>query len=199
MRVLREALPVVTLITLASGCRLQPRADGQLDAGQWTRRCTALLDEAREVMQPIAPAFGQIKVKVASTPWFPGLRFDVRTPDGGYYQGGVAHGRWPCAPGASATTTRPSDHPWRNGPDARVVDLDRVHRLAGDTAWLQADRVPRATQARFRSVYQAAFATCLLEAQQVPTVRAPPGYTCVGEGDRPTVRAAPRGRKLAKR
>ncbi len=185
---------VVVLALTASACR-PPATGSTLDAAQWTRRCTALLDEAREIMLPIAPDFARAKISRGLTSWYPGVRLEVRQPDGGVFLGGVARGRWPCAAGATPTTEPGPDQPWRNGPDARLVDLDRVHRVGGDTAWLRADRVPRAARARFQSVYQAAFAACLVEAQQVATRPPPPGYTCVGAGDRePAPRTAARRR-----
>jgi hypothetical protein len=129
------------------------------------------------------PGIARFKVKIDVAPWNPTLRFEARPVKGGYYEGAVSHGRHPCLC-FDSDDPKWNNHPWQNGAHKGQVTLDRIRRLQGDEAWLQAKGVPPKTIDKFRRAFERAFDACLSDAQSVPLADPPSTISCVDTVDR---------------
>jgi hypothetical protein len=186
---------VFVLVACALGCakgsprdsapaRAAPPAP-KMRADEWTERCAGHIEAARRALVPSIPAFAQVKLKVDPAPWNPTLRFEVHPASGGYYEGAISHGRHPCIDFDSDDPAR-QNLPWSDGASTRSVALDRIRRLEGDEAWLQANRVPAETIAPFQSAFEQVLDACLHEGQSVPLGDVPPDFSCMDKVDRCT-------------
>lgn len=166
----------LVIIALAIVLACSAPAKSPASASGWTARCAARLDAVKTKL-----ALGGA-TKTDASPWNPGVRFEAHVGDG-YYEAFVAHGRDACA-------DYDSDNPsftnmrWSNGSLAPNVALDRIRRVEGDEAGMQADHVPRETIEPFRAAFEDALEACLQDARGVPVGAVPSDFSCIDKTDR---------------
>ena len=164
------------LVIVAVACGAPAKSPASSSVAEWTSRCSARLDAARTTL-----ALGGA-MKIDASPWHPVVRFEVHVGDG-YYEAAVSHGRDACS-------DYDSDDPsftnlaWSNGSFASRVALDRFRRMNGDEAWVQADKVPADTIARYRAAFESALDTCLSDARAVPIGAVPKDFSCIDKVDK---------------
>jgi len=156
-----------------------------LSTPEWTRRCGVRIELARIALARLDPGFADASLAIDGSPWNPSLRFEARRADGrdGYWQANVEHGRGPCID-FDIDDDSYNNMPWRDGSSASNVQVDRIMRMDGDEAWLQANGVPPATAIAFRREIQLALRECLLDARGVELANAPAGICNFDDVDR---------------
>jgi hypothetical protein len=140
---------------------------------QWTARCSARIEIARLALVRVDRAFHDATLQVDPAPWNPHLRFEARVRDG-YWEAAVERGRGPCID-FDIDDPDYNNMPWRDGSSASRVLVDRIMRLDGDEAWLQANRVSSSSAIAFRREFQRALLGCLEDARGVYLADPPPG------------------------
>ena len=142
----------------------------------WSSSCGARIEAARKTL-----ALGGA-TKIDATPWNPSVRFEVHVGDG-YYEASVQHGRNPCI---DFDSDEPSftNLKWSDGASATKVAVDRIRRMDGDEAMMQADKVPRETAERFRSAFEGALESCLQDARGVKLGPVSSDVSCMDKMDK---------------
>ncbi|HEX5058357.1 MAG TPA: hypothetical protein VFV99_03310 [Kofleriaceae bacterium] len=126
--------------------------------------------------------FADATVGIDNSPWNPSLRFEARTGDG-YWQASVEHGRGACID-FDIDDPAYNNMPWRDSSSADHVLVDRIMRLGGDEAWLQANAVSTTSAIAFRRELQFALSECLLDARGVELADPPDGLCNFDAEDR---------------
>jgi hypothetical protein len=166
----------LVVVAIAVACSAPAKSPASISPADWTARCAARLDAARTKL-----ALGGA-TKTDPTPWNPHVRFEVHTA-GGYYEASVTHGRDACS-------DYDSDEPsftnlkWSNSAHASKIALDRIRRVQGDEAAIEADKVPRETIEPFRAAFEEAIEACLQDARAVPLGAVPRDFSCIDKADR---------------
>ena len=142
----------------------------------WTARCSARLEAARTKL-----GLGGA-TKSDTTPWHPTVRFEVRVA-GGHYEAIVSHGKDACSDYDSDDPSL-SNLKWSNGSLAAKVALERIRRLDGDEAVIDADKVPAETIAPFRAAFEDALEACLEDARHVTLAALPKDFSCIDKADK---------------
>jgi len=164
------------VIAVVAACGAPAKSPASTSVAEWTSRCVARLDAARTKL-----ALGGT-TKIDSSPWHPIVRFEVHIA-GGYYEATVSHGRGACIDFDSDDPSF-TNLPWSNGSFASKVALDRLRRMNGDEAAVQADKVPRETIAPYRAAFESALEACLSDARAVPIGPVPNDIECVDKNDK---------------
>lgn len=141
----------------------------------WTAQCSARLEAARTKL-----GLGGA-TKTDTTPWNPSVRFEVHV-GGGYYEASVAHGRGACIDFDSDDPSF-TNLKWSNGAYAKKIALDRIRRMDGDEAAIEADKVPRETIEPFRAAFEDAIEACLQDARGVTLGAIPKDFSCMDKKD----------------
>jgi hypothetical protein len=160
---------------------VQPPRD-ELSATQWTRRCGDRIELARMMLVRYEPAFVDATLAIDTSPWNPSLRFEARR-GADYWQASVQHGRGACID-FDIDDDSYNNMAWRDGSSADRVLVDRIMRLDGDEAWLQANDTLVTTAYAFRRELEFALRECLLDAQGVALVDPPAGLCNFDQDDR---------------
>ncbi|HEY2369447.1 MAG TPA: hypothetical protein VGH87_23780 [Polyangiaceae bacterium] len=164
------------VIAAIAACSAPAKSPASSSVTEWTSRCAARLEGARTKL-----ALGGA-TKIDPSPWHPIVRFEVHA-GGGYYEAIVSHGRGACIDFDSDDPTF-TNLPWSNASFASKVALDRLRRMNGDEASVQADKVPRETIAPFRAAFEGALEACLSDARAVPIGPVPSDIECVDKVDK---------------
>jgi hypothetical protein len=159
-----------------------PKPRAELSTTQWTERCRQRIDLARLALVRLDDAFAEAAIDIDTSPWNPGLRFEARRGSG-YWQAHVEHGRGPCID-FDVDDPEYNNMPWRDGTSVHRVAVDRIMRMDGDEAWLQAAHVPEQTAIAFRRELQRALRECLVDARGVALADPPAGMCNGGADDR---------------
>jgi hypothetical protein len=168
----KYALIVVTALACGASTPA-PTTPAPRTAVDWTRACAARLESARK-----ASGVRGGEVKTDTSAWHPGVRFEVKI-GGGYMHALVSHGQGACID----FDTDVVNVAWRDSSDAKSVALDRLRRMNGDEATVQAERVPAKLVAPFRAAFEPALDGCLIDAQSVPLGKVPPEISCTDKRD----------------
>jgi hypothetical protein len=141
----------------------------------WAAHCSARVEAARTKL-----GLGGATT-IDPTPWNPGVSFDVKV-GGGYYQAFVHHGRGACIDFDSDDPSF-TNLKWSNGAYASKVAVDRIRRVDGDEAVIQADKVPPGTIDHFRAAFEDALESCLQDARGVALGPVSKDVSCVDKKD----------------
>ena len=163
------------LLLAACGHPVAPLPPAEpLTSTQWVARCSERVEIARLSLVRLDRAFDRASLDLDPAPWNPRLRFEVRGDGAGYWQAAVEHGRGACID-FDIDDPAYNNMAWTDGSSASRVLVDRIMRLGGDEAWLQANRVSRASALVFRREFQRALLGCLHDARGVALADPPAG------------------------
>jgi len=153
-----------------------PAAKSATSPADWASRCGARVETARTKLGLGGAA------KIDPTPWNPSVRFEVHV-GAGYYEASVQHGRNPCIDFDSDDPSF-TNLKWSNGASSSKVAVDRIRRVDGDEAGIQADKIPAETIAPFRAACEDAIEACLQDARGVALGPVSKDVSCMDKTDK---------------
>jgi hypothetical protein len=163
----------LAILSIVLACSAPPKSPNS--PADWTARCNARLEAARTKLG-LAGA-----TKSDTTPWNPRVRFEVHV-GAGYYEASVEHGRDACIDFDSDDPSF-TNLKWSDGHYATKIALDRIRRVDGDEAAIQADKVPPNTIAPFRAAFEDAIEACLQDARGVTLGPVGKDVSCIDKKD----------------